>query len=92
MTNTVPVNFADMRAMLQHIGKVMGEGYLISCSWSDDVLRVCVGVRDSGDGTWRRPWCLTFDSPDDYAANPYALIAELVSGAKAWFSQKDQIS
>lgn len=79
------VNFAAFRAMLKAIGDHLGEGFLVSCSWDGQLLRVAVGRRSDSPDAWRKPWVMTFDEETDYAADPAKLVSELTSGARAWF-------
>lgn len=84
------MNFADMRASLQAISEVVGEGYLVSCSWDGSLLRVSIG-RCADPHEWRKPWVMTLDSEADYSTDPAKLIADFAHGAKVWFgSPKEQ--
>lgn len=86
-----PVNFADMREVLRTISAAVGPGYLVSCAWDGQLMRVSVGRRSDDPAEWRKPWVTTFDSEADYSLDPAKIIDELAHGAKAWFgTPKDQ--
>lgn len=77
--------FSDMRAALRTISGVVGEEYLVSCSWDGALMRVTIGRRADAPNSWRKPWVMTLDSEDDYSIDPAKLVTDLAHGAKAWF-------
>jgi hypothetical protein len=78
------IDFAAMRRALMEINDLIGDGYLIACSWNGKFMHVSIG-KAPGD---RRPWVMTLDSEEDYALNSDMLLREFVDGAKRWFREE----
>jgi hypothetical protein len=85
------IDFSQMRSALASISSAVGDGYLVSCAWDGNLMRVCVGKAENDPAEWRKPWVMTFDSEEDYSADASGLVQQLAHGAKAWFgSEKDK--
>jgi hypothetical protein len=76
------IDLTAMRAQLTAISKRVGDGFLISCAWDGEVMRVSAG-KVPGD---RRPWVMTMDCESDYQIDHEWLIAEFASGVRQWFA------